>query len=123
MLTEEICIHANGMEMAAKQRSRADVAAIIALHGWLDNAASFNRLPPALQVWAAEAERHQLLGATGIAAHAQLSEGGVMLLDELIQRRGFGPAPGVAQLYSPSRRCRRARSARPLLTRLNSDLR
>ena len=48
MLTEEIRIHANGMELAAKQWGSADAPAIIALHGWLDNAASFDRLAPAL---------------------------------------------------------------------------
>ncbi len=49
MLTEEIRIQANGLELAAKQWGSADAPAIIALHGWLDNAASHDRLAPALQ--------------------------------------------------------------------------
>lgn len=48
VLTTEICIRANGIELAAKQWGNADAPAVIALHGWLDNAASFDRLAPAL---------------------------------------------------------------------------
>jgi len=36
------------MELAAKQWGSADAPAVIALHGWLDNAASFDRLAPML---------------------------------------------------------------------------
>ena len=48
MLTEEIRVTVSGLELAAKQWGDADKPAIVALHGWLDNAASFDRLAPAL---------------------------------------------------------------------------
>ena len=44
----EIRICTNGMELTAKQWGSADAPAVIALHGWLDNAASFDRLAPVL---------------------------------------------------------------------------
>lgn len=48
MLTEEIRIDVAGHELAAKQWGDADKPAIIALHGWLDNAATYDRLAPML---------------------------------------------------------------------------
>ncbi|HEX4938723.1 MAG TPA: alpha/beta hydrolase [Candidatus Kapabacteria bacterium] len=48
MITEEIRVQVNGMELAAKQWGDPELPAIIALHGWLDNAASYDRLSPAL---------------------------------------------------------------------------
>jgi pimeloyl-ACP methyl ester carboxylesterase len=48
MMTEEIRVTVNGMELVAKQWGEPELPAIIALHGWLDNAASFDRLAPAL---------------------------------------------------------------------------
>jgi pimeloyl-ACP methyl ester carboxylesterase len=48
VVASEIRIRANGMELAAKQWGSADAPAVIALHGWLDNAASFDRLAPML---------------------------------------------------------------------------
>jgi pimeloyl-ACP methyl ester carboxylesterase len=48
VLTTDFGIRANGMELAAKQWGNAGAPAIIALHGWLDNAASFDRLAPSL---------------------------------------------------------------------------
>ncbi|MEE2732001.1 MAG: alpha/beta hydrolase [Pseudomonadota bacterium] len=48
MLTEDIRIEVAGIELAAKQWGSADKPAIIALHGWLDNAASYDRLAPYL---------------------------------------------------------------------------
>ena len=49
MLTEEIRINLAGRELAAKQWGDADKPAIIALHGWLDNAATYDRLAPGLK--------------------------------------------------------------------------
>ena len=49
MITEEIRVQVNGMELAAKQWGDPELPAIIALHGWLDNAASYDRLAPALK--------------------------------------------------------------------------
>ena len=48
MLTEDIRIEVAGVELAAKQWGDSDKPAIIALHGWLDNAASYDRLAPYL---------------------------------------------------------------------------
>lgn len=48
MITEEIRIQVNGIELAAKQWGGQELPTIIALHGWLDNAASYDRLAPAL---------------------------------------------------------------------------
>jgi pimeloyl-ACP methyl ester carboxylesterase len=48
MLTEEIRINIAGHELAAKQWGDSDKPAIIALHGWLDNAATYDRLAPLL---------------------------------------------------------------------------
>ena len=48
MLTEDIRIDVAGVELAAKQWGDPDKPAIIALHGWLDNAASYDMLAPAL---------------------------------------------------------------------------
>ncbi|HVL01314.1 MAG TPA: alpha/beta hydrolase [Dongiaceae bacterium] len=49
MMFEEIRVQVNGLELAAKQWGDPDAPAIIALHGWLDNAASYDRLAPALK--------------------------------------------------------------------------
>lgn len=49
MLTEEIRVNVRGLELAAKQWGDADSPAILALHGWLDNAATFDRLAPQLR--------------------------------------------------------------------------
>lgn len=49
MLTEEIRINVAGRELAAKQWGDSDQPAIVALHGWLDNAATFDRLAPLLE--------------------------------------------------------------------------
>lgn len=49
MQTTEIRVQANGVELAAKQWGSPDAPAIIAVHGWLDNAASFDRLAPFLE--------------------------------------------------------------------------
>lgn len=48
MLTEDIRVQVGGVELAAKQWGDSNKPAIIALHGWLDNAASFDRLAPYL---------------------------------------------------------------------------
>ena len=48
MLTEDIRIEVAGVELAAKQWGDSEKPAIIALHGWLDNAASYDRLAPYL---------------------------------------------------------------------------
>ena len=48
MLTEDIRIEVAGVELAAKQWGDTDKPAIIALHGWLDNAASYDQLAPHL---------------------------------------------------------------------------
>ncbi|MVF12490.1 alpha/beta hydrolase [Ketobacter sp. MCCC 1A13808] len=48
MLTEEIRINIGGQEIAAKQWGDAEKPTILALHGWLDNAASFDRIAPLL---------------------------------------------------------------------------
>lgn len=48
MLTEDIRIQVSGVELAAKQWGDSDKPAIIALHGWLDSAASYDRLAPCL---------------------------------------------------------------------------
>lgn len=48
MLTEDIRVQVGGLELAAKQWGSSDKPALIALHGWLDNAASFDRLAPLL---------------------------------------------------------------------------
>lgn len=49
MLTEEIRVNVRGLELAAKQWGDADLPVILALHGWLDNAATYDRLAPMLQ--------------------------------------------------------------------------
>lgn len=49
MLTEEIRVRVGGIELAAKQWGDAEQPAILALHGWLDNAASFDNLAPQLK--------------------------------------------------------------------------
>lgn len=48
MLTEEIRVKVGGLELAAKQWGDAELPALIALHGWLDNAATYDRLAPLL---------------------------------------------------------------------------
>lgn len=48
MLTEEIRINVAGHELAAKEWGDSDKPAVIALHGWLDNAATYDRLAPLL---------------------------------------------------------------------------
>ncbi len=48
MLAEEIRVHVGGIELAAKQWGEADKPAILALHGWLDNAATYDNLAPLL---------------------------------------------------------------------------
>ena len=48
MLIEEIRIQVAGVELAAKQWGDSDKPAIIALHGWLDNAATYDLLAPCL---------------------------------------------------------------------------
>lgn len=48
MLTEDIRIEVAGVELAAKQWGDSEKPAIISLHGWLDNAASYDRLAPYL---------------------------------------------------------------------------
>jgi len=48
MLTEEIRVNVAGHELAAKQWGGADKPAILALHGWLDNAATYDRIAPHL---------------------------------------------------------------------------
>lgn len=47
--TEEIRINLHGYDIAAKQWGDSSKPAIIALHGWLDNAATFDRIAPFLQ--------------------------------------------------------------------------
>jgi len=49
MQTEEIRINIAGHELAAKQWGDTEKPAIIALHGWLDNAATYDRLAPRLR--------------------------------------------------------------------------
>ena len=48
MIAEEITLDVGGVTLAAK-RWRNGVTPVIALHGWLDNAASFDRLAPLLE--------------------------------------------------------------------------
>jgi len=48
MLTEDIRIQIGSVELAAKQWGDPEKPAIIALHGWLDNAATYDRLAPCL---------------------------------------------------------------------------
>lgn len=48
MVTEELLVQINGLQLAAKQWGDPAHPAIIALHGWLDNAASFDNLAPLL---------------------------------------------------------------------------
>lgn len=48
MLTEEIRINLGGREVAGKQWGDAEKPAILALHGWLDNAATYDRIAPFL---------------------------------------------------------------------------
>lgn len=49
MLTEEIRVKVGDLELAAKQWGDAELPAILALHGWLDNAATYDHLAPLLQ--------------------------------------------------------------------------
>lgn len=49
MLTEEIRVQVGGIELAAKQWGDAEKPAILALHGWLDNAASYDHIAPMLE--------------------------------------------------------------------------
>lgn len=49
MQTEEIRINVAGHELAAKQWGDSDKPAILALHGWLDNAATYERIAPRLR--------------------------------------------------------------------------
>ncbi len=48
MHTEEIRVEVAGQTLAAKQWGDSDKPAIIALHGWLDNAASYDLIAPQL---------------------------------------------------------------------------
>ena len=48
MITEEIRVQVNGIELVVKQWGNSKLPKIIALHGWLDNAASYDRLAPVL---------------------------------------------------------------------------
>lgn len=48
-IEEELHFDVNGHRIAAKSWGDPDATPVIALHGWLDNAATFNRLGPQLQ--------------------------------------------------------------------------
>ena len=49
MKSEELRFEVNGHLIAAKAWGDSTAAPVIALHGWLDNAATFNRLAPLLK--------------------------------------------------------------------------
>lgn len=91
MLTEEIRVKVGGLELAAKQWGDAESPVVLALHGWLDNAASFDRLAPLLQqyrVVALDFAGHGYSGhrAEGVRYH---------ILDNVDDVIGFADAMGL----------------------------
>ena len=49
MNVEEIQFEASGLRLAAKQWGNSADQPVLALHGWLDNAATYERLAPTLR--------------------------------------------------------------------------
>ncbi|WP_299196894.1 alpha/beta hydrolase [uncultured Amphritea sp.] len=49
LIEEELRFNVNGHRIAAKSWGDPDATPVLALHGWLDNAATFNRLAPRLR--------------------------------------------------------------------------
>lgn len=50
-LFEEFTLDLEGLRVAVRAHGPADGAPVLALHGWLDNAASFDALAPQLEGW------------------------------------------------------------------------
>ena len=91
MQTEEIRASVGGLELAAKQWGGATKPTILALHGWLDNAATFDRLAPLLadyRVIALDFAGHGYSGhrPAGVRYH---------LLDNVDDVIGFADALGL----------------------------
>lgn len=91
MLTEEIRVKVGGLELAAKQFGAAEKPAIIALHGWLDNAATYDRLAPLLTDY-----RVIALDFAGHGYSAHRAEGvRYHMLDNVDDVIGFADAMGL----------------------------
>ena len=91
MLTEEIRVKVGGLELAAKQFGAAEKPAIIALHGWLDNAATYDRLAPLLADY-----RVIALDFAGHGYSAHRAEGvRYHMLDNVDDVIGFADAMGL----------------------------